>query len=178
MRIYLLLASLIYTINLADANQQSLLRVQWLQLQSQQAALSDEQKFNLIQSLTATINPSDNNQTRLNQVQYQMLESGVASDAELVYAKWSMLVELGLPEDHFRMVYLNSNSKNKVVLVYQGTNGARVFSRSHAYDQAEFETLVVGNEWNIVSVINPEKVQLSRTNSRTTMDHKTTTQYL
>lgn len=166
MRILIFLVSLIYTMNLADASQQALLRVQWQQLELQKHILDKDQKLSRVQALTAQIKPNDINATRVSQLNNDVFESGSANDAELAFMKWSMLSQLGLDSSAFRLVYLNQNNQNQVALLFYDNEGPRIIFRDQVLNKAQFDEHLNLQRLSVVSVVDPMSVHFSRDGTR------------
>ncbi|MDO6720807.1 hypothetical protein Q4575_15440 [Psychrosphaera sp. 1_MG-2023] len=166
MRILIFIVSLIYTINLADASQQALLRVQWQQLELQKHTLDKNQKLSRVQALTAQIQSNNLNATHVSQLYNDVFETGTANDAELAFMKWSMLSQLGFDSSAFRLVYLNQNNHNQVALLFNSSDGARILLRDQVLDKAEFNEHLNLQHLSVVSVIDPASVHFSRAGTR------------
>jgi hypothetical protein len=178
MRIFILLVSLIYTINLADADQQGLLRVQWQQLSQLQGSLTDQQKLSRVQSLTSIINVGRTNATNISRDLNDVFQSGLANDAELAYSKWSMLVALGLDANAFRLAYVNVLGSNDVVLMYQEQSQSFILSRETMASKSDFTAMLANSNGQVVAVIDPTKMHQTRTRSRVNQGHVNPVSYL
>lgn len=165
MRLFILVVSLIYTINLADASQQALLRLQWSQIEAQKDLMSDNEKYLRVQALSSLFQVDQNNRTDLSQPIAAMISNAKANEAELAYMKWSMLDKLGFTADEFRMFYLHQQGQNVVALIHYGIEHTAVFTRDQILSEASFMRQYA-DDWTILSVVDPNTVRFSRTQTR------------
>lgn len=165
MRATIIIAFLIMSMNLADASQQALLRLQWQQIEAQKNHLADADKMARVQALSSLFQAIPNHRTNLSQPIADIFEQGAANDAEVAYVKWLMLTRLGFPQSEFRLVYLNSEQQNSVALVHYGVEETHVFTRGDLLAAHQF-TQRIEQDWSVVSVIDPNKIKYSRTGTR------------
>ena len=168
MRFVTFLVTLLFSITLADANQQVLLRVQWQQLELQQQALNPQEKLQRVQDLSAFIALQPDLTTQVEKVPYQVFNTGMANEAELAFAKWVMFINLGYNPNQFRLVYLQQeqSQKNHVWLAMYEPSGGKLITSNQIVDQSELETILITNQLNIISVLDPNQVLNSRQEKR------------
>ncbi len=167
MRSFVVFVTLLFSISLADANQQALLRVQWQQLEVQNHMLTTVEKMARVQALSTLIKLNNYSPTKVGQTPADIFESGFASEAEIAFSKWVMFKELGLAADQFRLVYVQDkqNKDNHVWLAkYEGEHITLItlndiVTRSNVVEKFKSEV-------EVLSIIDPMLVYQHRVNTR------------
>ncbi len=169
MRLLALITTLLFSINLADANQQVLLRVQWQQLALQNSVLSLNEKVEKVQAITSLINVDPSIKTQVNKTPNQIFEHGVATEAELAFAKWYMLKELGFSTDEFRLIYVKNAAanSNQVWLAWYQTQQTKIITSTDILDATSPRVSGVNSGIEVLSVLDPNTVFKSRNSTRT-----------
>ncbi|GAB3002375.1 hypothetical protein [Psychrosphaera aestuarii] len=169
MRILVVFVTMLFSISLADANQQALLRVQWQQLSLQNNLLSDAEKLERIQALSSLISLNKNSPTQVVQTPLELFESGEATEAELAFSKWIMAKKLGLPAEQFRLVYVQNkeNLSRQVWLAWFGDDQVKLITSSDIIERSS-SVKKYQSEVEIISVVDPEHILTSRNNARVT----------
>jgi len=154
--------------SLADASQQVLLRVQWQQLALNQETLSRSEKLSRVQDLSAFIALQSDFNTKVGKVPHQVFTSGLASEAELAFTKWVMFTNLGFAPEQFRLVYLQHSPTltNHVWLAMYDTQGGKIITSNQIVDQSQLESILINDQLQIVSVLDPNQVLNSRMEKR------------
>ena len=167
MRTFVVFVTMLFTISLADANQQTMLRVQLQQLTLESATLTDVEKVDRIQALSTLINLQDEKQTQLVQSPEQLFQSGYGNEAELAFAKWQMLSDLGLPKEQFRLVYVQDKKdlSRQVWLAWYTADKIKLITSSDVFDRTK-TVKRIQSEVDVLSVLNPELVLSNRSHTR------------
>lgn len=168
MRALAVLFTLLFSINLADANQQVLLRVQWQQLALQNSVLSLQEKVDKVQGITSLIEIDKTQSSQVVKTPLQVFEQGQATQAEIAFAKWYMLKELGFPADQFRLVYVKDKqgTGTDVWLAWYQTQQVKIITQSDVLD-ADSRHFQRNNTLEVMSVVDPQRVLKSRKSTRT-----------
>jgi len=180
MRFVTFLATLIFSITLADANQQVLLRVQWQQLELQNAFLKPHEKLQRVQDLSAFIAVQSMENTHVGKTPYQVFKTGTANEAELAFAKWMMYVDLGFDPEQFRLIYLQQqeSQESRVWLAMYDSQDSKIITTNQIVDQDELNTILLTEKLDIISVMDPNLILNSRINKRQTEDQLQDTMFL
>jgi len=180
MRFVTFLATLVFSITLADANQQVLLRVQWQQLELQNAFLNPSEKLQRVQDLSAFIAVQTIDNTHVSKSPFQVFKSGAANEAELAFAKWMMYVNLGFDPEQFRLIYLQQQQtqKSHVWLAMYTSDEPKIITTNQIVDQSELETILLTEKLDIISVMDPNQILNSRINKRHAEDQLQGTMFL
>jgi hypothetical protein len=167
MRTLVVAITLLFSISLADANQQALLRVQWKQLEVQNHMLTGKEKLERVQALSTLIKLNNYSPTKVSQTPADIFESGFANEAEIAFSKWVMFKELGLDADQFRLVYVQEkeNKNNHVWLAKYDDEKVTLITLN---DVVSRDSLVnkFKSEVNVLSVVDPKVVYQHRVTTR------------
>lgn len=157
-----------FSIRIADANQHLLIDVQWQQLGIQNHALSVEEKLNKIQAMTSLIDLQPSASTSVTKTPNEIFGAGVATEAELAFAKWMMLKELGIPAEEFRLVYVNDTKSNEshVWLAWYQNDQTTIITSSDILN-AKSQQLGLASNVDVLAVLDPQQVLQSRQFTRT-----------
>ena len=168
MRALAVLFTLLFSINLADANQQVLLRVQWQQLALQNSLLSLQEKVDKIQGIASLIEIDQQRASQVVKTPLQVFEQGQATQAEIAFAKWYMLKELGVPAEQFRLVYVKDKqaTSTEVWLAWYQTQQVKIITQSDVYE-GNLDHLRRNRSLEVVSVVDPQLILKSRQSTRT-----------
>lgn len=169
MRTLALIVSLLFSINLADANQQVLLRVQWQQLALQNSVLSLNEKVQKVQAITSLIDIESSSASQVAKTPNQIFQDGIATQAELAFAKWYMLKELGFSADEFRLVYVKNakENANQVWLAWYQTQQTKIITSTDILDSTSPRISGANSGIEVLSVLDPSAVLKSRNATRT-----------
>ncbi len=167
MRIFVVFVAMLFSITLADANQQALLRVQWEQLSLQNSILSSNEKIERVQALSSLIKLNNHSPTQVVQTPADVFESGNASEAEVAFAKWVMFKELGFPTDQFRLIYVKNNKDltNHVWLAWYSDVNLKLITSSDIVENASVLARLNASV-DVLAVVDPQQVMQSRAESR------------
>lgn len=179
MRVIALFVTLLFSIPVADANQQALLRLHWQNLVSQSDTLNYAEKIAQVQSFSNKIQLVNSSSTQINRTSADILSSEQATSAELAFTKWQMLVAMGYQSDQFRLVYLTDSEQQAQVWLAVDEGGImQLLSTDQVISQTEFNKLLLSKQISVVSVVDPSRILGSRENTRLSTHQHGDTTYL